>query len=78
MSKSARRHWQPSEGVTRTHPLTVEELERWRLFGAHWRVLELSGSRAEVEMCTCTGEPVEWRRTEDASVIEYLRAADGG
>lgn len=55
-------------------PLTVDELERWRLFGAHWRIVEISPERAEVELCTCTGEPVERRRTGEPAVLEYLRA----
>ena len=57
-----------------THPLTVDELERWRLFGSHWRIVEISVAGAEVELCTCTGEPVERRRTAEPVVLDYLRS----
>jgi hypothetical protein len=40
-------------------PLTIDRLERWALFGAHWRVVDLSSDRAVVELCACTGELVE-------------------
>ena len=56
-------------------PLTVDRLERWALFGAHWRVVRLSPDRAVVDMCACTGELVERAESADAAVIEYLRAA---
>jgi hypothetical protein len=56
-------------------PLTIDELERWILFGAGWRVLEISSSGAEVEFRACTGEPVERRGTTDPAVIQYLRTA---
>ncbi len=55
--------------------LTIDGLERWLLFGAHWRVIEISNKYAAVDLCTCTGEPVERLRTEDPKVIEYLRTA---
>lgn len=56
-------------------PLTIDRLERWALFGAHWRVIELSPDRAVVDMCACTGELVERAESADAVLIEYLRAA---
>ena len=55
--------------------LTVDGLERWVLFGAQWHVLRLSHHRATVELCACTGEPVERLESRDPAVIEYLRAA---
>ena len=48
--------------------LTIDALERWALFGAHWRVVEIS-----VELRTCTDEPVERHEVRDAGVIAYLR-----
>ena len=54
--------------------LTIEALERWALFGAHWRVLEAAADTVLVELCQCTGEPVERHRVDDAEVIEYLQA----
>jgi hypothetical protein len=57
-----------------TEELTIDALERWALFGAHWRVLDISEARALVELRTCTDEPVERREVRDAGVIAYLRA----
>ncbi len=54
-------------------PLTIADLEHWVLFGAIWRVAEISSRRAVVDLCTCTGELVERRESHDAKVIEYLR-----
>jgi hypothetical protein len=55
--------------------LTIDALERWVLFGAQWRTVELSGERAVVDLCTCTGEPVERLESEDPAVIGYVRTA---
>jgi hypothetical protein len=55
--------------------LTIDRLERWALFGARWRVVELSPDRAVVDMCACTGELVQRAESADAELIEYLRAA---
>lgn len=53
--------------------LTVDGLERWVLFGAHWHVMHLSPDRATVELCACTGEPVERLESHDPAVNDYLR-----
>jgi hypothetical protein len=58
-----------------TDELTIDRLERWALFGAHWRVVELSRDRALVDLCACTGELVERMECADMTVIEYLRSA---
>jgi hypothetical protein len=55
--------------------LTIDALERWVLFGAQWRIVELSRERAIVDLCTCTGEPVERLESDDAAVIGYVRTA---
>jgi hypothetical protein len=55
--------------------LTIDALERWVLFGAQWRIVELSRERAVVDLCTCTGEPVERMESEDPAVIGYVRTA---
>lgn len=61
-------------------PVTIDELERWVAAGANWRAVELTGERAVVDLCQCTGELVERRVTADAGTIAYLRthAPDGG
>ena len=55
--------------------LTIDALERWVLFGAQWRIVELSSERAVVDLCTCTGEPVERWESDDSTLISYLRTA---
>jgi hypothetical protein len=58
--------------------LTIERLERWQSFGAHWRLVQITDARAVVDLCACTGEPVERAETVDAAVISYLRFHPGG
>ena len=58
-----------------THTLSIDDLERWVLFGAHWRVVDISRDHAVVEMCTCTGESMERVESDDPAVIGYLRTA---
>jgi hypothetical protein len=55
--------------------LTIDGMERWAQFGAHWHVVHLSCDRAVVEFCACTGELVERLESRDPAVIERLRAA---
>jgi hypothetical protein len=52
---------------------SVDALEHWALFGAEWRVVSLSDEQAVVELCTCTGEPVERWESGDPALISYLR-----
>ena len=59
-----------------TPPLTVDALERWALFGAHWRVVELSDERAVVDLHACTGELVERHESDDPRLIAFVRSAD--
>jgi hypothetical protein len=56
-------------------PLTLTDLERWELFGATWRVVELSDERALLDMCACTGQLVERRASDDPALIDYVRDA---
>ena len=53
-------------------PLTVEELERWELSGAGWRLVDLSDEHAVVDLCACTGEVVERRESDDPELIRHL------
>jgi len=53
--------------------VTIEDLRRWVLSGAQWRVVDISGERAVVDLCACTGEPMERVETDDPAVIGYLR-----
>jgi hypothetical protein len=56
-----------------TDPLTIPVLERWVLYGATWQIVEISNEKAVIDMCSCTGEPVERRESRDPTVISYLR-----
>jgi hypothetical protein len=55
--------------------LTTAELERWEQHGATWRATEITDQRVVVELCTCSGEPVDLRAGEASDVIEYVRRA---
>lgn len=55
--------------------LTIDELERWALFGAQWRVVDLSDAHVVVDLCECTGRPVERRESDDATLIDYVRSS---
>jgi hypothetical protein len=50
----------------------VEKLQRWELSGATWRVVRRSAGSAEVELCTCTGEPMEHMTSEDPRLLDFL------
>jgi hypothetical protein len=51
----------------------VEVLERWEEHGALWRVVSVGDERAVVDLCTCTGEPVERLESDDPDLIRFLR-----
>ncbi len=51
-------------------PLDV--LARWEAHGALWRSYRVSDEEAVVELCTCTGEPVDELRTRDPALLRYL------
>ena len=54
-------------------PITIEALERWEDNGALWRTAELTADRVVVELCTCSGEPVDALASEDPALIEFVR-----
>jgi len=51
----------------------VEKVTRWEEFGALVRVRHLSDASAILDLCTCTGEPVERMESEDGELIALLR-----
>jgi hypothetical protein len=55
--------------------VTIDELERWVLSGACWRVVDISNEHAVVDVCACTGEPLERVESGEHAVIGYLRTA---
>jgi hypothetical protein len=64
--------------IMSTHPVTIDDLERWVLSGAQWRVVDISREHAVVDMCTCMGEAVDRFESDDPTVIGYLRTAHSG
>ena len=52
----------------------VEKLRRWELSGGTWHVLHRSETHAVVELCACTGEPMERLRSSDHELLDYLAA----
>jgi hypothetical protein len=61
-----------------TNTVSIDDLERWVLSGAQWRVVDISRDHAVVDMCTCTGERMERVESNDPAVIGYLRTAHTG
>jgi hypothetical protein len=51
----------------------LDNLESWTLSGGSWRIVSISNERAVVDLCTCTGEPMERLESDDSAVIAYLR-----
>lgn len=57
-------------------PLTVAELVRWEEHGATWRVADRGADEVTIELCTCSGEPVDLRIGSDAELLAYVRGRD--
>jgi hypothetical protein len=51
----------------------LPQLEDWELHGATWRTVEVAPQRVVIELCSCTGEPMERVESEDPELIEYVR-----
>jgi hypothetical protein len=51
----------------------VAILERWEHYGATWQAVHVSDAKAIVDLCTCSGEPVDRIESSDAELIAYLR-----
>jgi hypothetical protein len=51
----------------------VDILRRWEDNGAFWRVESLTDDRAVIQLCTCTGEPVERLESDDAELLRFVR-----
>ena len=50
----------------------IEILRRWEDHGAVWRAVFVSDERAVVDLCTCTGEPVERLESSDPELIRVV------
>jgi hypothetical protein len=55
-----------------TMPESIDILLRWEHHGAVWRARSVTGTEAVVDLCTCTGEPVDQLRSNDPAVLRYL------
>ena len=53
---------------------TIEQLRDWRDTGAVWRPVELDDEHAVIDLCTCSGEPMERVHSGDPTLIAYVRA----
>jgi hypothetical protein len=51
-------------------PITT--LQRWEDHGAIWRARSVSETEAVVDLCSCTGEPVDQLRSDDPALLRYL------
>ena len=51
----------------------TETLRRWEDSGAVWRAVHVSDAKAIVDLCTCTGEPVDRIESSDPELISLLR-----
>ena len=54
--------------------VTVEYLEEWKDHGAMWRAVEVSDQRAVIDLCSCTGEPMDRVQSDEPKLIAYVRA----
>jgi len=54
--------------------LTVATLRRWEDSGGTWRTRHLGAAMAEVELCACTGEPMQRLRGAGPALLAYLAA----
>ena len=57
-----------------TRTVTIDELEDWEQSGATWRPLVITDERAVIELCTCSGEPMDQVQSSAPELIEYVRA----
>lgn len=50
----------------------LETLARWEDGGASWRLVDRADGQATVELCACTGEPVDVLRSRDPALLAYV------
>jgi hypothetical protein len=54
-------------------PGTVTELEDWEQGGAVWQPVEIALKHAVVDLCSCSGEPMDRVESTDPEFIEFVR-----
>jgi hypothetical protein len=52
----------------------IVTLTRWEQSGALWRTRQLGETLAIVDLCSCTGEPMQQLRSQDPELLRYLAA----
>lgn len=57
--------------------VTIDYLEEWKGHGAIWRAVEVSDERAVIDLCSCTGEPMDRVQSDERDLIAYVRAHPG-
>lgn len=50
----------------------LDTLTKWEESGAIWRTKSLTKEDAVVDLCACTGEPVDQLRSSDPALLAYL------
>ena len=55
----------------------VDVVRRWEDHGATWRAVHVSDDAAIIDLCTCTGEPVERIESSDPELIRLVRERAG-
>jgi len=56
----------------------IEILQRWEDGGATWQVESLTDERAVIQLCACTGEPMDRLESDDEQLIEFVRSRTQG
>jgi hypothetical protein len=51
----------------------TEVLTRWEDSGAVWRAVHVSDAKVIVDLCTCSGEPVDRIESSDPALIAFVR-----
>jgi hypothetical protein len=50
----------------------LPQLEDWELHGATWRTVELGEERVVLDLCSCSGEPMDRVESKDPELIQYV------
>lgn len=50
----------------------IATLMRWEDHGAIWRARSVTETEAVVELCTCSGEPIDELRSGDPQLLRFL------
>ena len=52
---------------------TIAELQDWEQSGAVWQAVDVTPERGVVDLCTCSGEPMDRVQSEDPQFIEFVQ-----